>query len=131
MAYGFPYQQPPVPGYFNTNYMPQMQQQVQQIPQISQQPASTLQIVPDELTALNAQFPMDGSPVYFANANGQEIYSKQLSMANGSVIFRKFKRAEEQKPESPNYVTHEELEAKVGELYKLIGSVTAPGGESK
>ena len=131
MAYGFPYQQPPVPGYFNTNYMPQMQQQVQQIPQIAQQPASTLQIVPDELTALNAQFPMDGSPVYFANANGQEIYSKQLSMANGSVIFRKFKRAEEQKPESPNYVTHEELEAKVGELYQLIGSVSAPGGESK
>lgn len=131
MAYGFPYQQPPVPGYFNTNYMPQMQQPVQQIPQISQQPSPTLQVVPDELTALNAQFPMDGSPVYFANANGQEIYSKQLSMANGSVIFQKFKRAEEQKPEAPNYVTREELEAKVGELYQLIGSVTAPGGESK
>ena len=26
MAYGFPYPQPPVPNYFNTNYMPQMNQ---------------------------------------------------------------------------------------------------------
>lgn len=126
MAYGFPYQQPPVPGYFNTNYsVSQMQ-----IPQI-QQPAPTITSVPDELTARNAQFPMDGSPVYFVNANGQEIYSKQLSMANGSVIFQRFRRAEEQKPETSNYVTREELETKINELYQLIGVATAPGGESK
>ena len=101
-----------------------------QIPQI-QQPAPTITSVPDELTARNAQFPMDGSPVYFINANGQEIYSKQLSMANGSVIFQRFRRVEEQKPETPNYVTREELESKIGELYQLIGAATAPGGESK
>ena len=88
MAYGFPYQQPPVPGYFNINYsVSQMQ-----IPQI-QQPLPTITNVPDELTARNAQFPMDGSPVYFVNANGQEIYFKQLSMANVSVIFQRFRRA--------------------------------------
>ena len=91
MAYGFPYQQPPVPGYFNINYsVSQMQ-----IPQI-QQPLPTITSVPDELTARNAQFPMDGSPVYFINANGQEIYFKQLSMANGSVLFHKFVQTRQQ-----------------------------------
>lgn len=30
MAYGYPYQQPPVPNYFNTNYMPTAPQTVQQ-----------------------------------------------------------------------------------------------------
>ena len=30
MAYGFPYPQPPVPDYFNTNYMPQQMQPIQQ-----------------------------------------------------------------------------------------------------
>lgn len=30
MAYGFPYPQPPVPNYFNTNYMPQQMQPIQQ-----------------------------------------------------------------------------------------------------
>ena len=30
MAYGCPYQQPPVPNYFNTNYMPQQMQPIQQ-----------------------------------------------------------------------------------------------------
>nr|DAU71941.1 MAG TPA: hypothetical protein [Caudoviricetes sp.] len=35
MAYGYPYQQPPVPNHFNTNYMPQMNQmnQMQQVQQ--------------------------------------------------------------------------------------------------
>lgn len=106
MAYGYPYQQ--IPNYFNTNY--------------SVNP--TIATVPDEQTARNAQFPMDGSAAYFANANGQEIYSKQLSMANGSVIFHRFKR-EEQKQDSP-YVTREEMTAKFDELYQLIGQATAP-----
>ena len=81
--------------------------------------------VPDEQTARTAQFPMDGSAAYFINANGQEIYSKQLSMVNGSVIFNRFKR-EEPKPETSAYVTREEMTAKFDELYQLIGQATAP-----
>lgn len=46
MAYGYPYQQ--IPNYFNTNY--------------SINP--TIATVPDEQTARNAQFPMDGSAAY-------------------------------------------------------------------
>lgn len=136
MAYNYPFPQPAVPGYFNANYMPpqpQMMQMAQQLqPQMQPQNNPMLLSVPDELTARNAQFPMDGSPAYFINANGQEIYSKQLSMANGSVIFRRFRREEEAKPEAPAYVTHDEMNAKLSELYQLIGDATSPaGGEAK
>lgn len=119
-TYGYPYPQPPVPGYFNTNYMPQQQYQqpVQQGMRLTQ--------VPDELTALNAQFPMDGSPIFFINSNGQEIYSKQLSMANGSVIFRKFRELKEEKPNAPSFVTHAEMDKKLDEIYQLLGAVTEP-----
>lgn len=122
MAYGYPYPQPPAPGYFNTNYMPQ---QIQQ--QMQQSGTPTLMQVPDELTAMNAQFPMDGSPAFFITANGQEIYSKQLSMVNGSVIFHRYRRVEDAKPEAPAYVTREEMNAKLDELYQLLNTATAPG----
>lgn len=136
MAYGYPYLQPNVPGYFNTNYMPPQQPQFQQTPQNAPAQSMGLTQVPDELTALNAQFPMDGSPVFFINANGREIYSKQLSMSNGSVIFHRYKREEAaQKPEN-GYVTRAEMDAKLDELYQLLGAVTAPanapeGGQNK
>lgn len=128
-TYGYPYPQPPVPGYFNANYMPLPQQQ--QFQQSSSQPVQQgvrLTQVPDELTALNAQFPMDGSPVFFINSNGQEIYSKQLSLSNGSVIFKKFREVKEAKPEAkdPGYVTHAEMNQKLEEIYNLLGAVTAP-----
>lgn len=137
MAYGFPYPQPPVPNYFNTNYMPpqlqpiQQQQPVQQVHQIQQASAPTLISVPDELTARNAQFPMDGSPVYFINVNNQEIYSKQLSMANGSVIWHRYRRDPENKTAEPAYVTREELDAKIEELYQLLDPASAKGGDAK
>lgn len=125
-AYGYPYPQPPVQGYFNANYMPQQQFQ-QPNPQPVQHGLRLTQ-VPDELTALNAQFPMDGSPVFFINANGQEIYSKQLSLSNGSVIFKKFREVKEAKPEAknPGYVTHAEMDQKLEEIYNLLGAATAP-----
>lgn len=125
MAYGYPY--PQTPSYFNTNYMPP---QVQQMPQAQVPQGPSLISVPDELTARNAQFPMDGSPVYFVNSNGAEIYSKQLSMADGSVIFRRYKREQEpQNPAAPAYVTREELNAKLEELYQLLGTATDPKKE--
>lgn len=125
-TYGYPYPQPAVPGYFNANYMPPQQMQFQQ-PQSAQQNNNlALMQVPDELTALNAQFPMDGSPAFFINANGEEIYSKQLSMANGSVIFRRYRRDERDKGNTPAYVTHAEMEQKLDEIYQLLGAATAP-----
>lgn len=126
-TYGYPYPQPAVPGYFNANYMPQTQQF--QPPQMQTQPNNNglaLMQVPDELTALNAQFPMDGSPAFFINANGEEIYSKQLSMANGSVIFRRYRRDAQDKGNAPAYVTHAEMDKKLDEIYQLLGAATAP-----
>lgn len=120
-AYGYPYPQPTAPGYFNTNYMPQQQPQFH-----PQQNGMNLVQVPDELTALNAQFPMDGSPAFFVLANGEEIYSKQLSMANGSVIFRRYKRDEKSKGNEPAYVTHAEMKEKLDEIYQFLGAATAP-----
>lgn len=124
-AYGYPYPQPAVSGYFNTNYMPQQQPQFQP-PQQAQPNSLTLMQVPDELTALNAQFPMDGSPAFFINVNGEEIYSKQLSMANGSVIFRRYRRDEKSKGNEPGYVTHAEMKEKLDEIYQFLGAATAP-----
>lgn len=124
-VYDYPYPQPAAPNYFNTNYMPPQTFQSQQPTQQQQR----LTQVPDEITALNAQFPMDGSAVYFINANGHEIYSKQLSMANGSVIFRKFRQVEDAKANEPMYVTHSEMEKKIDEIYQYLGTVTAPKKE--
>lgn len=131
-AYGYPYPQPTVPGYFNTNYMPQQFQPQQP----AQQSGMNLVQVPDELTALNAQFPMDGSPAFFILANGEEIYSKQLSMANGSVIFKRYRRDEKSRGNEPAYVTHAEMKEKLDEIYQFLGAATAPtsaaeGGEKK
>lgn len=134
-VYDYPYPQPTVPNYFNTNYMPpqQPQQQFQMQQPVSQE--TKLIQVPDELTAMNAQFPMDGRPIYFINANGGEIYSKQLSMVNGSVIFRRFKQVEDSKPAEAGYVTHAEMNRKIDEIYQLLGTMTAPatteGSEQK
>lgn len=125
MAYGYPYQQPPVPGYFNTNYMPPQAPQYQQ-PQTQPNNNMALIQVPDELTALNAQFPMDGKPVFFINANGEEIYSKQLSMANGSVIFRRYRRDTQDNGNATAYVTRDEMDRKLDEIYRLLGDATAP-----
>lgn len=134
MAYGYPYPQSAIPGYFNTNYMPQ-QQQPQFQAQGQPQQGVTMTQVPDELTALNAQFPMDGSPVYFINANRREIYSKQLSMANGSVIFQRYRLEENAGASQNGYVTRGEMDAKLDELYQLLGAATAPapneGGQNK
>lgn len=124
-VYDYPYPQPTIPNYFNANYMPPQQQQQATY----QQPTQRLTQVPDELTALNAQFPMDGSAVYFINANGNEIYSKQLSMANGSVIFRKFRQVEDTKPTEPAYVTRSEMDKKIDEIYQYLGAMTAPNAE--
>ena len=104
---------------------------MQQVPQIQQASAPTLISVPDELTARNAQFPMDGSPVYFINSSTQEIYSKQLSMANGSVIWHRYKRDVESKTAEPAYVTREELDAKIEELYQLLDPAPTKGGDTK
>lgn len=130
-AYDYPYPQPAVPNYFNANYMPP-QPQMQSLQSVSQE--ARLMQVPDELTAMNAQFPMDGRPAYFINANGAEIYSKQLSMVNGSVIFRRYRLTEDEKKAEPAYVTREEMDKKFDEIYQLLNAATAPtteGGNAK
>ncbi len=130
-VYDYPCPQPSVPNYFNANYMPP-QPQMQPFQAASQE--MRLMQVPDELTAMNAQFPMDGRPAYFLNANGAEIYSKQLSMVNGSVIFRRYRLAEDEKKTEPAYVTREEMDKKFDEIYQLLNAATTPtaeGGNAK
>ena len=133
-AYDYPYPQPVVPNYFNANYMPPVSVQSPMQSMQSTAPDMRLVQVPDELTAMNAQFPMDGRPVYFVNANGGEIYSKQLSMVNGSVIFRRYRQVEDEKKAEPAYVTREEMDRRIGEIYQLLNAATAPtaeGGNTK
>lgn len=133
-AYDYPYPQPVVPNYFNANYMPPVSVQSPMQSMQSTAPDMRLVQVPDELTAMNAQFPMDGRPVYFVNANGGEIYSKQLSMVNGSVIFRRYQQVEDEKKAEPAYVTREEMDKRIGEIYQLLNAATAPtaeGGNTK
>lgn len=133
-AYDYPYPQPVVPNYFNANYMPPVSVQSPMQSMQSTAPDMRLVQVPDELTAMNAQFPMDGRPVYFVNANGGEIYSKQLSMVNGSVIFRRYRQVEDEKKAEPAYVTREEMDRRIGEIYQLLNAATAPtaeGGNAK
>lgn len=133
-AYDYPYPQPVAPNYFNANYMPPVSVQSPMQSMQSTAPDMRLVQVPDELTAMNAQFPMDGRPVYFVNANGGEIYSKQLSMVNGSVIFRRYRQVEDEKKAEPAYVTREEMDKRIGEIYQLLNAATAPtaeGGNTK
>ena len=136
MAYNYPYQQPT---YFNTNYVPpqqypQMQQpsqmQTPTVPQIAPSPSITP--VMDELTARNAQFPMDGSLAYFSNVANGEIYTKQLSMLDGSVIFNVYRKMQPVAPPTVDYATRAEVDKLREEILNMIGTATAPaGGEPK
>lgn len=111
----------------NGNFYPgQMQstwQQYTQQNQMQQMPPqqTIMQTVPDEMTARNAQIALDGSTAFYINTNGKEIYTKQISMSDGSLIFKKYVIEEPNKTQLKEYATLEDLEKLKIELYKMLG----------
>lgn len=88
---------------------------------MQRQQAPTIMQVPDELTARSAQIPMDGSETYFLNKDSGEIYSKRLSMVDGSIVFECYKKREPEFPEKERYATIAMLDELSERLKRLEG----------
>lgn len=97
------------------------QNYVQPYGQPNQQPEPRVIPVRDELTARSAQIPMDGSETYFLNKDSGEIYSKRLSMVDGSIVFECYKKREPEFPEKERYATIAMLEELSERLKRLEG----------
>lgn len=89
---------------------------------MQRQQAPAIMQVPDELTARSAQIPMDGSNTFFFNENAGEIYTKRLSMVDGSIIFEAYKKRECELPVKERYATVAQLDEIAARLTKLEAS---------
>ncbi len=98
---------------YNSRQYPQPQQPRPQYPQVI--------AVPDELTARSAQIPMDGTDTFFHNAQAGEIYTKRLSMVDGSICFDVYKKRAPEYPEKERYATVAQLDEISARLKKLEG----------
>lgn len=116
MAYGYPYQQPT---YFNTNYMPPQQMPMQQMPTA---PQSSITTVRSEMEARQSPIPMDGSMSVYHNPDAGEIYTKRLSMEDGSIRFDVYRRTEAAPVQQPEYATMEYVRALEARIEALGGA---------
>lgn len=93
MAYGWGYGNPngmSTGGYFNANYTPP-QEMMWQMPM----PNGGAVSVRSEQEARQMQIPLDGSRTVFVNEGNGEIYTKMLSMEDGSIRFETYVRRQE------------------------------------
>ena len=92
MAYGWGYGNPAAMstgGYFNANYTPQ------ELPWKMPGPNGGAVSVRSEQEARQMQIPLDGSRTVFVNEANGEIYTKMLSMEDGSIRFEAYVRRAE------------------------------------
>ena len=120
---GYPYYQNPYMNYGNQYYQPQqMQQPIQQPPQVAQ-PAPQTFGKPlmlqgksvDNIEVVKAtDIPLDGSVSYFPLVDGTAIVTKQLLM-DGTSKMTVYKPVEEGENniEIPKYITEKDLEEKI------------------
>lgn len=77
-------------GYFNANYTPP-----QEMPWQMPMPNGGAVSVRSEQEARQMQIPLDGSRTVFVNEGNGEIYTKMLSMEDGSIRFETYVRRQE------------------------------------
>lgn len=142
MAYGYPYQAGMpggMPSYFNTNYMPQMQQQMPQAQQMQtpQQTANVTWIYVNGLEGARNQIVQPGQTAWMMDNNDPVIYIKAVDNM-GSATLRSFQLSEigqrEAQAGDAKYASAEALAAaqeRIGRLEASMGTLLKELGGAK
>lgn len=92
MAYGFPYPQPPVPNYFNTNYMPQMNQ-MQQVQQPNNAQTNVSWIYVNGIQGARDHIVQPGQTAWMMDNNDPMIHVKAVD-SMGTATLKSFRLIE-------------------------------------
>lgn len=140
MAYGYPYQAGMpggMPSYFNTNYMPQMQQQIPQTQQTQQQTTNVTWIYVNGLDGARNQIVQPGQTAWMMDNNDPVIYIKAVDNM-GSATLRSFRLSEigprEAQTGDGKYASAEALAAaqeRIGRLENSVGTLLKELGGAK
>lgn len=141
MAYGYPYQAGMpggMPSYFNTNYMPQMQQQMPQVQQAQpQQTTNVTWIYVNGLEGARNQIVQPGQTAWMMDNNDPVIYIKAVDNM-GSATLRSFQLSEigqrEAQAGDAKYASAEALAAaqeRIGRLEASMGTLLKELGGAK
>lgn len=135
MAYGFPYQQPPVPGYFNTNYMPPASQTMQ--PQINSAAQSNVSwIYVNGVQGAREHIVQPGQTAWMMDNNDPVIHVKAVD-GMGSATLKSFRLVEIDQTQPPagmqqidatQFATKSEVQAvsdKLAQLETALGGLNA------
>ena len=95
MAYGYPYQQPPIPNYFNTNYMPQMNQmnQMQQVQQGNNAQTNVSWIYVNGIQGARDHIVQPGQTAWMMDNNDPVIHVKAVD-SMGTATLKSFQLIE-------------------------------------
>lgn len=94
MAYGFPYPQPPVPNYFNTNYMPQQMQPIQQpVQQTNSAQTNVSWIYVNGLQGARDHIVQPGQTAWMMDNNDPMIHVKAVD-SMGTATLKSFRLIE-------------------------------------
>ena len=128
MNYNYPQQQYPnqqfagYGGYKPASQYPQWTQQTPQLPQV--RPVSSI----EEVRACPIDF--DGSVFYFADVANKRIYTKQINL-DGTATINVYELKTDQGANSSQYVTKQEFENVINQLYSTFNPLLNPVEEVK
>lgn len=134
MAYGYPYQQPHVPNYFNTNYMPQMNQ-MQQVQQTNNAQTNVSWIYVNGIQGARDHIVQPGQTAWMMDNNDPMIHVKAVD-SMGTATLKSFRLIEidpQQTQQQPapqidvsQFATKDEIKAvsdKLTQLENALGGI--------
>ena len=93
MAYGYPYQQPPVPNYFNTNYMPPQLNQMNQMQQTNNAQTNVSWIYVNGIQGARDHIVQPGQTAWMMDNNDPMIHVKAVD-SMGTATLKSFRLIE-------------------------------------
>lgn len=93
MAYGYPYQQPPVPNYFNTNYIPPQLNQMNQMQQTNNAQTNVSWIYVNGIQGARDHIVQPGQTAWMMDNNDPMIHVKAVD-SMGTATLKSFRLIE-------------------------------------
>ena len=135
MAYGYPYQQPPVPNYFNTNYMPPQLNQMNQMQQTNNAQTNVSWIYVNGIQGARDHIVQPGQTAWMMDNNDPMIHVKAVD-SMGTATLKSFRLIEidpQQAQQQPapqidvsQFATKDEIKAvsdKLAQLETALGGI--------
>lgn len=135
MAYGYPYQQPPVPNYFNTNYMPPQLNQMNQMQQTNNAQTNVSWIYVNGIQGARDHIVQPGQTAWMMDNNDPMIHVKAVD-SMGTATLKSFRLIEvdpQQAQQQPapqidvsQFATKDEIKAvsdKLTQLENALGGI--------